>query len=203
MAVGDFNADGSPTSAVANEAIGKVSVLLSRGDGRFRAPVYYPAAAGAEADPVAVTVGDFNGDSNLDVAVVHHAIDTVSVLLGTGVGTLQKPVDYVVGSGPQSVATGDFDADGQLDLAVANQVSGTVSVLLNTCGSAEVAVVRGGSGVTLSWPFPSTGFRLESTPSLSPPDWQPAVETLVTNSGRLETPVPADLPERYFRLRKP
>jgi len=205
VAVGDFNGDGKPDLAVANEGIGRISVLVGRGEGKFRAAVDYQAAAGAEADPVAVAVGDFNGDSKLDLAVVHHASDTVSVLLGTGVGTLQKPVDYAVGSGPQSVAVGDFDGDGQLDLAVANQVAGTASLLLNTCGSAEVgvAIAPGDSTVTVSWPFPSAGFVLESTPSLSSPAWQAAVVMLVTNSSRLEVAVPADLPERYFRLRKP
>ena len=102
------------------------------------------------------------------------------------------------------MTVGDFNGDGKPDLAVANLDSDNVSVLLNTCISGiGLAIVRGGTTVTLSWPFPSTGFVLESTPSLSPQTWQPAVEAPTTNNGRMDLTVPANLRERYFRLRKP
>jgi len=44
---------------------------------------------------------------------------------------------------------------------------------------------------------------LESTTSLSPPNWQPAVEVLTTNDNRLEVTIPLNQQERYFRVRKP
>ena len=66
----------------------------------------------------------------------------------------------------------------------------------------RLTTVRNDTSVTISWPFPSTGFVLESTTSLNPPDWQPAAEVAATNNGRWEIRVQLDGLERYFRLRK-
>jgi hypothetical protein len=48
--------------------------------------------------PVAVAVGDFNGDGKLDLAVVNQGSKTMSVLLGNGDGTEQTRTDYAVGA---------------------------------------------------------------------------------------------------------
>ncbi|MHC5744371.1 MAG: FG-GAP-like repeat-containing protein [Nostoc sp.] len=77
--------------------------------------------------PESVTVGDFNGDGKLDLAVANFGDNTVSVLLTGGFGTTTK---ISVGSKPYSVIEGDFNGDGNLDLATANYGSNTVSVLL-------------------------------------------------------------------------
>ena len=83
--------------------------------------------------PNSVAVGDFNGDSKLDLAVANRGSNTVSVLLGNGDGTFQTRMDYAAGGDPISVAVGDFNGDGKLDLAVANgsdSTGNTVSLLL-------------------------------------------------------------------------
>ena len=98
----------------------------------------------------------------------------------------------------------DFNGDGQPDLAVAND--GGIRVLLSACVSPDVpvAIVRGATTVTLSWPSPSTGFVLESTLSLSPPNWQLVGDTPTANNNRLEVALTLDQQrERYFRLHKP
>jgi len=57
----------------------------------FKPPVSYSVGT----NPMAVSVGDFNGDGKLDLAVVNHGFsDTgddggVSILLGNGDGTFQ------------------------------------------------------------------------------------------------------------------
>src|SRR5207244_4194421 len=64
VAAGDFNGDGVPDLAVANNGEptfghrGNVSVLVGNGDGTFRAPSTVVTAN----TPTAVVVGDFNGD---------------------------------------------------------------------------------------------------------------------------------------------
>jgi len=75
----------------------------------------------------ALVVGDFNHDGKMDVVAV--ATD-VQIFLGSGDGTFQTPIDYVVGEDPNSVAVADFNGDGNLDLAVTNVLSSTVSILL-------------------------------------------------------------------------
>jgi hypothetical protein len=51
-----------------------------------------------------VTVGDFNNDTKLDLAVVEAAINSISVLLGNGDGTFQREKKYAVGSSPSGLA---------------------------------------------------------------------------------------------------
>lgn len=80
-------------------------------------------------NPTSVTVGDFNGDGKLDLAIANSKSDTVSVLLGDGTGTFTVTSSPVVGE-PDAVAVGDYNADGKADLVTANLDTGTISVLL-------------------------------------------------------------------------
>src|SRR5205823_6277911 len=57
VAVGDFNGDGKPDLAVANQFSADVSILLGNGDGTFGLAVNYPAGSA----PSSLAVGDFNG----------------------------------------------------------------------------------------------------------------------------------------------
>jgi hypothetical protein len=66
VAVGDFNGDGIPDLAVADEWDEGVSVLLGNGDGSFQAARYFYAG---DDGPMSVAVGDFNGDGIPDLAV--------------------------------------------------------------------------------------------------------------------------------------
>ena len=97
------------------------------------------------------------------------------------------------------------NADGKPDLAVPAYYFNDVWVLLNTCVSESPALVavRLNSTLAISWPFPSAGFVLESTTSLSLTNWQSAAEPATTNNNRLEVSVPLDQSQRFFRLRKP
>src|SRR5262249_5296190 len=80
--------------------------------------------------PVAITVGDFNGDGHQDLATANFNGNSVSILLGEGDGTFQVAHDFAVGAEPQSVAVGDFNGDGHQDLATGNVNANTVSILL-------------------------------------------------------------------------
>ncbi len=64
------------------------------------------------------------------MAVAEGGSNGVSIYLGNGNGTLQKPVHYVTGTNPTSVASADFNKDGKLDLAVTNPFDNNVSILL-------------------------------------------------------------------------
>ena len=147
VAVGDFNGDGKPDLAVSTVGVGDgpdfVRILLGNGDGTFQKPT--PCYAGS--GPVAVTVGDFNGDGKLDLVVGNQPYpayegavgDTISIMLGNGDGTFQPPVGYTAGATPVALALGDFNGDGALDIAVANRWNpgGNLAILL---GSPQGAV---------------------------------------------------------------
>jgi hypothetical protein len=135
--VGDFNGDGIPDIATADQFTSEVSILIGNGDGTFQAHVEYATGPG----PVALATGDFKGNGILDLAVVDGNSGQVSILLGNGNGTFQTHVDYSVGTTPVGVAIADYNADGKLDLAVANNGTNTVSILLgNGNGTFEAQV---------------------------------------------------------------
>jgi FG-GAP-like repeat/Abnormal spindle-like microcephaly-assoc'd, ASPM-SPD-2-Hydin/FG-GAP repeat len=128
LAVGDFNGDGKLDLAVPSlyKSGHNVSILLGNGKGNFHR-ASHPAAG---IRPAGVAVGDFNGDSKLDLAVANDGSSNVSILLGDGTGRFTLASSPGAGAGPFSVAVGDFNGDGKLDLAVANEYSSTVSILL-------------------------------------------------------------------------
>jgi len=143
VAVGDFNADGRPDLAVANNSSNTISILLGTSTGGFVAAFNYAAGTG----PQSVAVGDFNADGKPDLAVANISSNNVTILLGAGVGTFGAPTNFPLGTNPISVAVGDFNADGRRDLAVANNSSNTVSILLGNANGTFQAAVNYGAGL--------------------------------------------------------
>jgi len=132
VATGDFNSDGVPDVATANNGDGSVSILIGNSDGTFQAARNYSLGAGIKPDSIAC--GDFNGDGKMDLATANSSNDNISVLLGNGDGTFPTPVNYSTGMGtaPISIIMGDLNQDGKLDLATADVSTGEVSVLLGS-----------------------------------------------------------------------
>jgi hypothetical protein len=131
VAVGDFNGDGQQDLAVSKGSggtgVSAVSILLGQGDGTFQ-----PAQDFAVGSlPLSVTVGDFNGDGQQDLATANLLSFSVSILLGQGDGTFQPAQDFAVGGAAFSVAVGDFNTDSRQDLATGHAEANTVSILLN------------------------------------------------------------------------
>ncbi|MHB1935102.1 MAG: FG-GAP-like repeat-containing protein [Acidobacteriaceae bacterium] len=137
-AVADFNRDGKPDIALAQQNTNQATVLLNNTlptqypDGRsFAAEHNLLNGYGNFADSVAV--GDFNKDGLLDIAVSYLQDNSVRVLLnnGSGASNFNPATVYAVGKQPYWIASGDLNGDGYPDLVTANTTDGTVSVLLN------------------------------------------------------------------------
>lgn len=127
VAVADFNGDGRPDIAVANQADNTVSVFLGQANGTLGPKLDLATAS----SPMAVAVGDFNGDGKPDLAVAAGCgvgCGLVSILLGNGDGTFSAHVDYATAPSPLGLVVSDFNGDGFADLALVD--SGTVSILL-------------------------------------------------------------------------
>jgi hypothetical protein len=148
IAVGDFNGDGKLDLAVANTGVdvygsNTVTILLGNGDGTFTATAQSPTTGN---NPGSMAVGDFNGDGNLDLAVVNTCGNgppncpsgtpgTVTILMGDGNGGFTAAASSPATTpNPGAVAAGDFNGDGRLDLAVTfwNAPNNGVSVLLQS-----------------------------------------------------------------------
>jgi hypothetical protein len=142
VAIGDFNGDGRPDTAVVNSSDGTVSVFLNEtpsgaGTVTFSAPQTF--AVGLV--PIAIVAVDLNGDGRPDLAIANEDDNTVSVLLNTtpsGASTLSFAAQktFAVGSNPFviSLTAADLNSDGRPDLAVTinSNAGNIVAVLVNT-----------------------------------------------------------------------
>lgn len=128
--VSDMDGDGIQDLVVvvgggSNSTNDKIAILRGVGDGSFAPATFIPIGVQLNSG----AVGDFNDDSNQDIAVTG---DSVSVLLGLGGGQFAPRTGYPNSLGA-SLVTGDFDGDSTLDIA---EVSGYF-------GTGSVAVLRG------------------------------------------------------------
>ena len=126
----DVNGDNKADLIVANINNNKLSVLINKGNGTFKAKVDYATGL----SPHAVTAADINGDGYADLITANSASNTLSVLTNNGDGTFVAKVDYATGLSPHSVTAADVNNDGKADLIAANSAGNTLSVLINSGG---------------------------------------------------------------------
>lgn len=113
----DLNHDGKLDLAVAIQhyltSRNALAVLLGNGDGTFQPVV--TSVAGSASD---IAAADFNGDGNVDLALVAVFDSQVRVVLGNGDGTFQPATIYSSDEIEFTVATADLSRDGVPDLVV-------------------------------------------------------------------------------------
>ncbi len=99
----DFNKDNKTDIAVCNAGDNSVTIYLGKGDGTFTYKANYPL--GQATGPLSMTIGDYNKDGHLDIAVADQTSGTVSILFGKGDGTFKlAKKSYPAGSLPSSIA---------------------------------------------------------------------------------------------------
>jgi hypothetical protein len=147
MVAGDFNGDGKMDLAVSTtdgSSNPVIAVFLGNGNGTFKKAIDSLSTNGLSS----LAVGEFNGDTSLDLVGVDNADNLVDVLLGNGNGTFQAAINVATGKHPTAVAVADFNGDGNADLAVTNNGDSTVGVLFGngngTFGTQTTYAVSGG-----------------------------------------------------------
>ena len=149
LVVSDFIGDGTAVGLAvvkggysAGPAVTSLMIVLTNPDGSGKSRTYYPVSA----YPADVLVADLNHDGKKDVVVVYSGygsnINTVSVFLGNGDGTVQAGVQYPAHTTAVSALAFDFNGDSKLDLAIANSGSGDVSILLGRGDGTFAAAVN-------------------------------------------------------------
>ncbi|MBI3238285.1 MAG: VCBS repeat-containing protein, partial [Flavobacteriia bacterium] len=113
---GDFDNDGKLDVVITNFTVGtnKLNFIKGNGNGTFQAPSVFNAGT----RPISLKAADFNGDGNLDLAIVNFNPANLSIVMGNGNGTFQTAVNYTPSAGPNDVEIGDFNEDSFLDLVV-------------------------------------------------------------------------------------
>jgi FG-GAP-like repeat len=96
-----LNGDGKPDLATANFT-GTISALVNRGGGGFQARLDYRAPGKI---PVAIAIGDLNGDGRRDLVAANRDSNTVSVLLNTpGLCTVQDVEGETLAAAKRTIA---------------------------------------------------------------------------------------------------
>ena len=111
LAIGDLDGDSYPDIAITNQNSGDVSILKNTGTGTFTAAVNYSLGA-PNTQPVAIALGDLNGDGKNDLAIANTYSLKATVLINDDKGTFNAAKVYAAGSSPYSSAIGDLNGDG-------------------------------------------------------------------------------------------
>ena len=136
MARGDLDGDGKLDLIVANKNAATVSILRNTGApgtidaSSFAAKVDFTTGS----NPLAVTLGDLDGDGKLDLAISNNLSTSVSILRNTSTSgsiSMAAKVDFTTGTNPTGVVIDDVDRDGKPDVVIPNLASNTLSILRN------------------------------------------------------------------------
>jgi hypothetical protein len=128
----DVNQDGRPDLLIANFDTNNVTILVGDGAGGFTAK---PSVA-VGTNPVAMVVGDFNGDARSDFATIGND-NLLRVMLGDGTGgfTAATGSGYNIGGTSTGIAIADLNGDGKQDVVVSSPSLSKATIFLGNASS--------------------------------------------------------------------
>lgn len=136
VAVADFDGDGKPDIASANQFGYTVSV--SRNNIPTGSTLYFQDSSSFPTGnlPQVIAAADMDGDGKPDIAVINNQSNSVSILLNNTTGgnlSFLPKHDLNTPSSPYSLALADLNSDGKPDITLTSSASaGMVSIFLNT-----------------------------------------------------------------------
>jgi hypothetical protein len=136
LASGDFDGDGKNDLAIINETDETVSVLRnisSPGGFAFTPRITYLVRQ----SPRAISIGDMDGDSKVDILVANYGSANISVLFNNGspgAASFNQRSVFGAGTNPSGLINGDLDLDGKSDLVATNYGANTITIARNVSG---------------------------------------------------------------------
>ncbi len=196
VTVGDFNLDGDPDLATANFGVladtgsDTVSILTGAAGAAFSAPSNITVGDG----PDDMVVGNFNGDSEPDIAVANGGSNTIgarSLMVLTGGAGASFTVSAPIGALGESLAVADFNNDGDPDLAAGSGATNSVAFYLGQAGSAfgPAQTFAGGPAANPSIDDITAGdFNNDLRPDIATASFSADTASLVLNTSDLTPP---------------
>lgn len=130
IAFGDFNNDNQSDIVVANSFTNTFGIFLVNDVTDFIQTTNY--LTGSSTHPYSVVVGNFNNNSQLDIAVVNSGTNDLQILMDYNNGIFMNTTTYSINSNshPQHVIVADFNKDNQLDIATVNHWNDSISIFV-------------------------------------------------------------------------
>ena len=128
ISVANFNHDQFLDIAVTNEGSRNIIILYGMRDGTFL--VGKPYSTGFNSAPWTLAIGNFNNDSQLDIAVANYRSNKIGIFLGYDnepFGSMYPYIDYSILK-PHSVAIGHIDNDNRANIVIANDGRNNVAI---------------------------------------------------------------------------
>ncbi len=162
----DFDGDGVPDLATANQVSGSISILLGNGGGGFSTAPGNSLRTASQ--PLSLTCGDFNGDGIPDIAAAAYAGNSISVFLGRGNGVFDPAAGSPIAvNSPWMVTAADINGDGMTDLLAASAGDGLLILLGNGLGSFTNPAPKAFPSLTNPVSIAVADFNLDLSPDLA------------------------------------
>ncbi|OYU95653.1 MAG: hypothetical protein CFE21_10970 [Bacteroidetes bacterium B1(2017)] len=170
VASGDFDGDGKIDLVVVNQGSASFSIFKNTassgtiGLGSFASKVDFTTGT----TPYSASIGDFDGDSKPDLAIVNQGNTNISVFRNTAsTGTITSSsfaakVDFATTSQPRTSAVGDLDGDGRADMLATNLTNGTLSIFRNASPISTVPILTTSSVTSIAISSATLGGTISS-----------------------------------------
>lgn len=139
--VGDVNGDGNADLVTVNSNGNKTAVLFGDGQGGLGPPMHY--APPNHGFPLAVDLGDLDGDGDLDIVTSNYQSKTYTVFENDGTGFFEASVTLDAPEATSCAILHDRDNDGDLDITGTDEQADVILLFENPGPANSTSEPRG------------------------------------------------------------